>query len=214
MNEQKGYDILLNKYGIDLRKADKKSDEETRAIKIFRDSLDTEDAEFLRYCIVDYIFHQYKNDIGKRASGKHFCVEADDVVQISMISIFKGIHNFKQKSSLSSYIYRVALNSCYEIMRSNRDLRLDIVADNSAQITYDPTTSYNNIIMFNSAISTLAPGYRNVIIGQYFEQQTPEEMAMLSGRTEGSVKSQSHKAKKRLYEILTSLYNVNLNFAA
>jgi len=209
MNEQKGYDILLNKYGIDLRKADKKSDEETRAIKIFRDSLDTEDAEFLRYCIVDYIFHQYKNDIGKRALGKHFCVEADDVVQTTMMHIFKSIHNFKQESAISSYIYKIAIMSCYEILRRDTRLKINFInIDNPEIATYNPKEHYDNVIILTDAINSLAAGYRDVITRQYFEQNTIEEIALLTGTTEGSVKSQIHKAKKKLKEIILIEYFV------
>lgn len=52
------------------------------------------------------------------------------------------------------------------------------------------------------AIAQLAPGYRAVLILQDVEGYEHAEIARLCGNSVGTSKSQLHKARKRLYELL------------
>ena len=47
--------------------------------------------------------------------------EADDLTQEVFIQVFKSIDNFKEKSSLSTWIYRITLSKCYEHIRYKRE---------------------------------------------------------------------------------------------
>ena len=47
--------------------------------------------------------------------------EADDLTQEVFIQIYKSINKFREKSSLSTWIYRITLSKCYEHLRFKKE---------------------------------------------------------------------------------------------
>lgn len=64
-------------------------------------------------------------------------MEADDLFQEALINLWQGSKNFRGESSLKSWIYRVALNTCISYKRKKRiktapmEIAPDAFSDNS-----------------------------------------------------------------------------------
>ena len=64
---------------------------------------------------------------------------ANDVLQNTYIRIFKGIENFKEKSKLSTWIYRIAYNESIRFLTNESKLKkveLDSNDDNYSRKLY------------------------------------------------------------------------------
>ena len=46
--------------------------------------------------------------------------DADDVLQETLINIWKNLKNFKWESALNSWLYRIATNECLQLIRKNK----------------------------------------------------------------------------------------------
>ena len=46
--------------------------------------------------------------------------DAEDVTQEVFVQIFRSIKNFKQDSTLSTWIYRISVNKAFEFLRSKK----------------------------------------------------------------------------------------------
>ena len=49
--------------------------------------------------------------------------DADDVTQEVFIQIYKSIKKFKEKSSLSTWIYKISISKAYEYIRYNKRIK-------------------------------------------------------------------------------------------
>ncbi|MEP6993421.1 MAG: RNA polymerase sigma factor [Acidobacteriota bacterium] len=46
--------------------------------------------------------------------------DAEDAVQETFLKVYRGLSRFRGGSSLSTWVYRILVNSCYDLMRRNR----------------------------------------------------------------------------------------------
>jgi RNA polymerase sigma-70 factor (ECF subfamily) len=46
--------------------------------------------------------------------------DAEDAVQDAFLKVYRGISGFRGGCSLATWVYRILLNSCYDLMRRNR----------------------------------------------------------------------------------------------
>jgi RNA polymerase sigma factor (sigma-70 family) len=63
--------------------------------------------------------------------------DADDVLQNTYIKIYKGIKNFKQKSSIKTWVYRIAYNESIRHLEKAGRKKMEVsdqVADNCTKI--------------------------------------------------------------------------------
>ncbi|WP_299525814.1 RNA polymerase sigma factor, partial [uncultured Lutibacter sp.] len=54
---------------------------------------------------------------------------ADDVLQNTFIRVYKGLPNFKQKSSLHTWMYRIAYNESIRYLEQNKNNQQDSLDD-------------------------------------------------------------------------------------
>ena len=77
-------------------------------------------------------------------------IEADDLTQEVFIQVFKSIDNFKEKSSLSTWIYRITLSKCYEHIRYKEKKRfsqlVNLFRDDGTSIDI-PTFEHPGVIL-------------------------------------------------------------------
>lgn len=68
--------------------------------------------------VIEKVFQEYKNKIYRLAiSLVRNDRDAEDVLQNTFIKIIKNIHNFRNQSSLSTWIYRIAYNESLMLLR-------------------------------------------------------------------------------------------------
>lgn len=140
-------------------------------------------------------------------------VEAEDLVQEVFIQLFRKIHTFRGESAFSTWLYRLAANLVLMRLRkkSPPTVSIDATADPG-----DETSSPNidigapdlfleglvDRVNLERCIRQLPAGYRSIFVLHDIQGYQHNEIAGIVGRSAGNSKSQLHKARLRLRELL------------
>jgi RNA polymerase sigma-70 factor (ECF subfamily) len=136
--------------------------------------------------------------------------EAEDVLQEIFITAHRKLSGFRGDSSLGTWLYRIAVNHCLDHLRS-RGARMASVTESldredarepAAAAPVLPTTISR--IDLERAIAQLPPGCRAAFVLHDVEGRDHQEVGRALGISEGTSKSQVHKARMRLRALLTA----------
>jgi RNA polymerase sigma-70 factor (ECF subfamily) len=143
--------------------------------------------------------------------------EAEDLVQDAFLHVFRKISTFRGDSALSTWLYRIALNTVLMHFRkkSPRQVSLDeplnsTDGDTATAIRREYGASDGRLetsitrITLTEAISELPTGCRRIFLLHEVEGYEHHEIAKLLGCSVGNSKSQLHKAKIRMRRFFSS----------
>jgi RNA polymerase sigma-70 factor, ECF subfamily len=136
--------------------------------------------------------------------------DAMDVVQESMITVWKKIKNINSSASFRTWMYRIVLNKCYDELRK-RKRNPEIVADEAAwkflseSIAENPGKQADNreiakLIM--TMTGSLSPKQRAVFILSDIEEMTGDEVSSITGMSKMNIKANLYYARKRIGELI------------
>jgi RNA polymerase sigma factor (sigma-70 family) len=129
---------------------------------------------------------------------------AEEISQDVMVSLWRKAHLFDaSKSSLSTWLYRVARNRRIDILRRNKvdfidpmDQAFEVVADDRAVDEGIDIQRREDIL--RTAITELPPEQLELVKMAFFDAMTHSEIAEKSGLPLGTVKSRIRLAFSRL----------------
>jgi len=130
---------------------------------------------------------------------------ADELCQEIFLKIYKNISKFRGDSQLGTWIYRLTVNATLtHVTRRPRDLALE---DHPVEPVADevPTGDPALRARIESALVDLPAGYRAVLVLHDVEGMNHEEIADILGCRVGTSKSQLHKARARMRDLLGPL---------
>ena len=126
--------------------------------------------------------------------------EAEEVLQISFIKVFRKLDKFKYNGTLGGWIRVLTTNTCIEQYRKHRSdsiKQLEIVSSSGENVN-DEILQTINLEDLMSKIRRLSDGYRVVFNLYAIEGFNHREISELLGIAEGTSKSQYARAKKLL----------------
>jgi RNA polymerase sigma-70 factor (ECF subfamily) len=134
--------------------------------------------------------------------------DAHDVTQEVFIKIHKSIDNFREDAQLFTWIYRIATNESLSFLnRKKRRFFLpieDIAPTLAAHIDNTPHVDGDEIQRkLQKALLILFDKQRLVFNLKYFEDMSYEQMAAVTGTSEGALKASYHHAVKKIEDILS-----------
>ncbi|MEZ5319898.1 MAG: RNA polymerase sigma factor [Vicinamibacterales bacterium] len=137
--------------------------------------------------------------------------EAEDLLQEIFLTAHRKLGLYKGESALGTWLFRLATNLCVDYLRS-RGARFSQVTD---PIDDEPlsTTSGSGPVLgvvdrldLERALATLPPGCRSVFVLYDVEGFEHREIGRMLGISEGTSKSQLHKARLRLRATLAGAH--------
>lgn len=145
--------------------------------------------------------------------------EANDSAQDIFIKVYKNLKNFRFKSAFSTWLYRVTINTCKNILVSSRHrftkraVRLnspDEREDNPGVIdirdrSFNPAVLYERKekeTAIQEAIDSLPDKQKILIILRDIEGKSYEEIVEITGFKPGTVKSKLARARQHLRDKL------------
>lgn len=141
--------------------------------------------------------------------------EAEDLTQDAFLQVFRKIATFRGDSAFSTWLHRIAVNTVlmHFRRRSLTQVSLDEPYSNSdgAKIRREYGTKDNCLagcvdrVALANAIKELPDGYRTIFLLHEVEGYEHQEIAEMLGCSVGNSKSQLHKAKLRIRELLSQL---------
>jgi RNA polymerase sigma factor (sigma-70 family) len=134
--------------------------------------------------------------------------DADDVTQEVFIKVHKAIDTFREDAQLFTWLYRIATNECLTfIKRKRRRFFLplgDVEGELAAKIEATPSAPADEIQKkLQKALLTLPDKQRLVFNLKYYEDMSYEQMAEVTGTSEGALKASYHHAVKKIEEFLS-----------
>ena len=134
--------------------------------------------------------------------------EAEDLAQEVFVQLFKKAGSFRGESAFSTWLHRLTVNHVLMHFRKKGVKLEQTTAEGEIGEIQDYLQSaserprFIDRIALDKAISDLPPGYRTVFVLHDVEGFEHEEVARLLGVSVGTSKSQLHKARMRLRELL------------
>ena len=135
---------------------------------------------------------------------------ANDVLQNTFIRIYKGIHNFKEKSSLNTWMYRIAYNESIRFIDKNKlknSVSLD--QDNGVYIKSLTQDTYFNgdelQMKLHRIISELSDKQKRVFQMKYFDDLSFREISEILDVSENTLKSSYYSVVKTIEEKIVNL---------
>lgn len=159
--------------------------------------------------LMHYIFDNYKERIIKIV--RHMNppnIDPEDIVQDTMVTLTKKLASqFLSKSQISTYIHKCVVNIVLMALRKKQYVCEhttaggDIVNKKDA-ISFE-ISNFVDSIYLSKIISRLPPGYKKILILHDIYGYEHEEIAVICNISSGTSKSQLHKARMRMKQILS-----------
>ena len=148
--------------------------------------------------------------------------EAEDLTQDAFLQVFRKIATFRGDSAFSTWLHRIAVNTVLMHFRKKALCQVSLDepynSSNGAKIRREYGTQDNRLagcvdrVALAAAIKELPHGYRTIFLLHEVEGYEHQEIAEMLGCSVGNSKSQLHKAKLRIRELLAQ--SVEASFLA
>lgn len=139
--------------------------------------------------------------------------EAEDLTQEAFLQLFRKLQTFRGESAFSTWLHRLTVNLVLMRLRKKSPPTVSIEA------TADPENEGNapaidvsapdlllegsiDRLRLERCIAKLPAGYRSIFVLHDIQGYRRDEIAEIVGRSVGDSKSQLHKARTRLRELL------------
>ena len=122
--------------------------------------------------------------------------EFDDLLQDSLINIWRGLQKFRGESSQRTWIYRVTVNSCLSTIKKQSRHRHDSLQGLYGLIESDD--SYKETIeQMHRAIATLGPQDKAIIM-MWLDELSYDEIADAIGLNRNTVATKIRRIKDKI----------------
>jgi RNA polymerase sigma-70 factor (ECF subfamily) len=134
--------------------------------------------------------------------------DANDLVQDVFIKVWNGISSFRNESSITHWIYRIAMNVTLTFLDRKKRKYDAVSLDDAEGELRNKLYSGKYIdgdkiqLKLQEAILTLPEKQRIVFQLRYYDEMPYEEMSGLLDTSEGALKASYHHAAKKIEEFM------------
>ena len=130
--------------------------------------------------------------------------DANDILQNTFIKAWNNIEDFQNKSKVSTWLYRIAINEALDFLRKQKNISLVCANEDSSVanrlIADDYFDGEETQAQLQQAIVRLPEVQRTVFNLRYFDEMKYSEMSELLNTSEGALKASYHLAVKKVTE--------------
>jgi RNA polymerase sigma-70 factor (ECF subfamily) len=157
------------------------------------------------------LFQRHKDriySIALRYSGDS--VAAQDIAQDVFLKLFASIGNFRGESTFETWLFRLVVNCCFDYRRKTKRLA-PLVAGVLDLMRAPGRTALEEVMRqetnghVKSAVDTLPPEQRMVVVLRYTEGLSYDEIAEVMGCSAGTIASRLNRVHKVLERRLSRL---------
>ncbi len=131
-----------------------------------------------------------------------------DAVQETFLTVFRKADRFQAKAAFSTWLYRVAVNTCYDLLRKakrNRAEPLPETADPTDPTTEDELTAVELRPEIEAALLDIAVEFRSAVVLVDLQGLSLEQASEILDVPIGTIKSRVFRGRRQL---ATSLGNL------
>ena len=126
---------------------------------------------------------------------------AEDAAQETFVKIHRSIHQLENAASLQSWVFSIARNEAFTILRRTRPVE---ELNEETENMWDDEGPLERMVQQERAeivqhcLGMLRPVYRELLILREYEQLSYAEISQVTGSTESSIKAGLFKARKAM----------------
>lgn len=131
-----------------------------------------------------------------------------DAVQETFITLFRKADRFRGDSSVSTWLYRVATNTCLDQLRKQRRRAADPLPehhDPADVAASDPFSSVELRPSIEAALAGIPEDFRAAVVLSDIHGLGMDEISGILDVPVGTVKSRIHRGRRQLAEVLGNL---------
>lgn len=123
-----------------------------------------------------------------------------DAVQETLFSAFKSLEKLEKEEFFSTWITRIMINKCYDIIKSNKKVvYLNQKMEDGVEFYYD---TYKEDSIVEKSLELIDPDLKLVAILYYYDEFSIKEISNICSIPEGTVKSRLSRCRDKLYLLL------------
>jgi RNA polymerase sigma-70 factor (ECF subfamily) len=127
--------------------------------------------------------------------------DALDATQDAFISAFRNAKKFKGNAAFSTWLYRIAINACTDLLRRRqRQIPVEEVETGISMHGVEETVPLR--LDLHQALAAIGSDHREAVLLHDVGGYPYEDIALLTGVELGTVKSRISRGRKKLAEIL------------
>ncbi|MEO9569742.1 MAG: sigma-70 family RNA polymerase sigma factor [Polaribacter sp.] len=130
---------------------------------------------------------------------------ADDVLQNTFIKIYKGIQNFREKSTLHTWMYRIAYNESIRFLEKNNKINynnIDEVSEFHLEVVFEDEYFDGNDIQkkLHLIINDFKQKQKRIFQMKYFDEMSFRQISEILKVPESTLKSSYYSSVKTIEE--------------
>ena len=128
-----------------------------------------------------------------------------DATQDTFLTTFRKAGQFEGKSALGTWIYRIAVNTCYDLLRREKRRRADALPERLDPVDVQAEEQIDAIALrpeLQRALSKLAPEFRSAVVLADIEGMALADVASILDVPVGTVKSRVFRGRRMLADDL------------
>ncbi|MBR1468773.1 MAG: sigma-70 family RNA polymerase sigma factor [Prevotella sp.] len=130
--------------------------------------------------------------------------DSNDIMQNVFLKAWNNLDEFQQKSKISTWLYRIAVNEALDFLRRQKSA-YSVSADDEVSVSNrlqaDPYFDGDELqALLQEAIAHLPDVQRTVFTLRYYDEMKYAEMSKLLDTSEGALKASYHLATKKITE--------------
>ncbi|GBD85576.1 ECF RNA polymerase sigma factor SigE [bacterium BMS3Abin02] len=140
--------------------------------------------------------------------------DALEATQETFLTVFRKAHQFSGRSAFGTWLYRVAMNTCYDRLRKAKRRHTVAMPESSDPpdlASQDALVSVELRPDIVEALTSLQPEFRSAILLVDLEDLPLEEAAQILHVPVGTVKSRVHRGRKLLAQTLRNFRDVSVH---
>ena len=143
--------------------------------------------------------------------------QAEDVAQDAFLAAFKALPGFREEARFSTWIYRITVNRCRDVLRARGNERVAPAQDEDGETPEPEGTSAEHrtpedILLgrqrheaIAGALGQLSPLYREAFVLRHIEELSYQEMSEVLEADSSTLRMRVYKARQELSRALADL---------
>ncbi len=143
--------------------------------------------------------------------------EAEEIAQDAFIKAYRSLRNFRNKSSFSTWLFRIVYNTSISLVRGRKKGVLAIEEFPADAVDFiginrneeEAAEDYRNSLI-NFALQKIPEDDRGLITLYYYDDLDTEEISKITGISKSGIKVRLFRARKKMADIIAKVEQKNV----
>lgn len=126
--------------------------------------------------------------------------DANDAIQETLLSSYKNYQNLKDKKLFTTWITRILINKCYDII--NKKKKIVYIEDSTIENTTSYYDKYQTDSILENVLNKIDDELREITLLYYYDDLSTAAISEILNIPPGTVKSRLSRARSKILEII------------